>query len=166
MAQSQHDWKNLFAGTFSKNETKSAQSNLCKKTIQAAMWDNRIFAYAKTKTQISFAVTAKLISIFVFPTWIVQYFFYLNPKFQVTSYIQWFSSPVYVCPSRKPQRPVFSKRGSYTTRHVFALQTSGCLLLHERSAESSCRSFLRFFHLAISNCLHIANSESTWMNGP
>ena len=29
---------------------------------------NRIFAYAKTKTQISFAVTAKLISAFVFAT--------------------------------------------------------------------------------------------------
>ena len=30
------------------------------------------FAYAKTKTQISFAVTLKLISAFVFDTWIVQ----------------------------------------------------------------------------------------------
>ena len=29
---------------------------------------NRLFAYAKTKTQISFAVTAKLISAFVFAT--------------------------------------------------------------------------------------------------
>ena len=31
------------------------------------------FAYAKTKTQISFAVTAKLISAFVFASQIVQY---------------------------------------------------------------------------------------------
>ena len=51
----------------------------------ASFWENPIFAYAKTKTQISFAV--------VFATWIVQYLFYLNPKFQVSSYIQWFSSP-------------------------------------------------------------------------
>ena len=29
---------------------------------------NRLFAYAKTNTQISFAVTAKLISVFVFAT--------------------------------------------------------------------------------------------------
>ena len=29
---------------------------------------NRLFAYAKTKTQISFAITAKLISAFVFAT--------------------------------------------------------------------------------------------------
>ena len=41
------------------------------------------FAYAKTKAQISFGVTAKLISAFVFATWIVQFVFFLNPKFQV-----------------------------------------------------------------------------------
>ena len=40
--------------------------------IWAATWENRIFAYAKTKTQISFAVTAKLISVFVFATRIIQ----------------------------------------------------------------------------------------------
>ena len=39
-----------------------------------------LFAYAKTKTRISFAVTAKLISAFVFATWIVQYLYFLNPS--------------------------------------------------------------------------------------
>ena len=34
----------------------------------ASSWENGNFAYAKTKTQISFAVTAKLISAFVFAT--------------------------------------------------------------------------------------------------
>ena len=43
------------------------------------------FAYAKTKTQISFAVTAKLISAFVFATRIVQSLYFLNPKFQASS---------------------------------------------------------------------------------
>ena len=47
---------------------------------------NRIFAYVKTKTQISFAVTAKLISAFVFAKRIVQFIFFLNPKFQVSSH--------------------------------------------------------------------------------
>ena len=47
--------------------------------------ENLLFAYAKTKTQISFAVTAKLISAFVFATWILQYIFFLNPNFQVSS---------------------------------------------------------------------------------
>ena len=38
--------------------------------IWAATWENRIFAYAKTKPQIS-CVTAQLISAFVFATWIL-----------------------------------------------------------------------------------------------
>ena len=46
--------------------------------------ENQIFAYAKTKAQISFSVTAKLISAFVFATQIVQSLF-LNPKFQAFS---------------------------------------------------------------------------------
>ena len=35
----------------------------------------------RKQAQISFAVTAKLISAFVFATWIEQFLFYLNPKF-------------------------------------------------------------------------------------
>ena len=72
----------------------------------------RIFAYAKTKTQISFAVTAKLISAFVFAAWIVQSLFFLNPKFHASSHLLWLYSPVCVGPGRKPRRPVFSERGS------------------------------------------------------
>ena len=48
----------------------------------AATWENRIFAYAKTKPQISCAVTAQLISAFVFATWIVQSLYFLNPNFK------------------------------------------------------------------------------------
>ena len=46
-----------------------------------------IFAYAKTKAQISFEVTAKLISAFVFAERIVQYLFFLNPKFPASSHL-------------------------------------------------------------------------------
>ena len=53
--------------------------------IEPRREENRIFAYAKTKTQISFAVTAKLISAFVFATRIVQPLYFLNLKFQVSS---------------------------------------------------------------------------------
>ena len=42
----------------------------------------------KTKTQISFAVTAKLISAFVLATRIVQSLYFLNRKFQASSYLQ------------------------------------------------------------------------------
>ena len=65
------------------------------------------------KTQISFAVTAKLISAFVFATRIVQSLYYLNPKFQASSHLLWLYSLVCVGPGWKPQRPVFSQRGSY-----------------------------------------------------
>ena len=41
-----------------------------------------------------------------------------------------------------------------------AFQTGGCLLLHESSAENTCRSFLHYFHAAISNHLSIAISMS------
>ena len=72
---------------------------------------NQQSAYAKTKTQISFAVAAKLISAFVFATRIVQFLFYLNPKFQASSSFLSLYRPVCIGPGRKPRRPVFSRRG-------------------------------------------------------
>ena len=45
------------------------------------------FAYAKTKVQICFIVSVKLISAFVFATWIVQLPFFLNQKFQASSQV-------------------------------------------------------------------------------
>ena len=71
------------------------------------------FAYAKTKPQISCAVTAQLISAFVFATQIVQSLFILNSKFQASSHLLWLYSPVCVGSGRKPRRPVFSQRGSF-----------------------------------------------------
>ena len=71
--------------------------------IWASSWENRLFAYAKTKSQISFAVTAKLISTFVFATKIVQSLFFLNPKFQASSYLLWLHSLVCVRPGWKPE---------------------------------------------------------------
>ena len=48
----------------------------------------------------------------VFTTYIVQSLYFLNPKFQASSHLLWLYSPVCVGPGRKPQRPVFSQRGS------------------------------------------------------
>ena len=48
-------------------------------------------------------------------------------------------------------KPVLS---DYIKLSIFlAFQTGGCLLLNESSAESSCMSFLHYFHSAISNHL-------------
>ena len=74
--------------------------------------------YAKTKMQISFAITAALISAFVFATWIVHSLFLLNPKFQVSSNLLWSYSLVRVWPGWKPRRPVFSQRGSIKNRQT------------------------------------------------
>ena len=57
--------------------------------------------------------TAKLISAFVFATRIVQFLFYLNPKFQASCSFLSLYRPVCVGPGRKPRRQVFSRRGSY-----------------------------------------------------
>ena len=76
-----------------------------------------MFAYAKTKTQISFAVTAKLISAFVFAKQIVQSLYFLHTKFQVSNHLLWLYSPVNGGPGRKPRRLVFSQRGSYEPYH-------------------------------------------------
>ena len=48
------------------------------------------------------SVTAKLISAFVFATWIMQFLFYLNPKFPVSIHLLCLYSPVCVGPVRKP----------------------------------------------------------------
>ena len=56
--------------------------------------------------------TAKLISAFVFATRIVQFLFYLKPKFPASSRLLWLYSPIYIGPGRKPRRQVFSQRDS------------------------------------------------------
>ena len=64
-------------------------------SVWAASWENQPFAYAKTKTQ-------KLISAFVFATWIVQFLFFLNLKFQASSHLQWLYSLACVRPGQNP----------------------------------------------------------------
>ena len=56
----------------------------------------------KTKTQISFAVTAKLISTFVFATGIVQFFYFLTPKFPASSRLLCLYSSDCAGPVQKP----------------------------------------------------------------
>ena len=68
----------------------------------AAPWENQQSAKAKTKAQISFAVTVKLISAFVFATRIVLFLLCLTPKFQASSCFLWLYRSVCVGPVRKP----------------------------------------------------------------
>ena len=56
----------------------------------------------RSNCEADFAVTAKLISAFVFATRIVQFFFYLNQKFQASSSFLCLYRSVCVRPDRKP----------------------------------------------------------------
>ena len=67
------------------------------------------------KQRRSFTVTAKLISVFVFATWIVQYLFFLNLKFHACSLFLRLYRPLCVGPCRKPGRLFVSCRGSFDT---------------------------------------------------
>ena len=84
---------------------------------------NRLLAYAKTKAQISFAVTVQLISACVSATLIVQSLYFLNWKFKASSHLLWLYSPVCVGPGRKPRRPVFSQRGSFASENAVSIST-------------------------------------------
>ena len=56
----------------------------------------------KQKTQISFTVTVKLISAFVFATQILKSLFYLNTKFQASNDLLRLYNPVCVGPGLNP----------------------------------------------------------------
>ena len=60
------------------------------------------------------SITANLICVFVFATRILQSLYFLNPKFQASSYLLWLYIPVCVAPVQKRRKPLFSQRGSYS----------------------------------------------------
>ena len=74
------------------------------------------FCICETKTQISFAVTSKLINAFVFATWIVKSLSYLNTKFQASSHFLRRRSLIYVGPSQIPE-----DRFSDVAAHIYNL---------------------------------------------
>ena len=53
-----------------------------------------VFCICENKAQISCAITAQLISAFVFATCIVQSLYFLSLKFQVSRYLLWLDSLV------------------------------------------------------------------------
>ena len=59
-------------------------------------------------------------------TRIVQFLFFLNPKFQASSLLLSLYSPVCVGPGRKSRRPVFSRRGSCNGKLCFSINSNRC----------------------------------------
>ena len=92
------------------------------------------FAYTKTKTQIRCAVTAQLISAFVFATRIKQSLYFLFTKFQAYSHLVWLYTLVCIRPGRKPRRPVFSQRGSYQVFFILFCSVGALSLISFSSA--------------------------------
>ena len=74
--------------------------------------ESGLFQMSRIVRKPDFCLCEKLISAFVFATRIVQFLFYLNPKFQASRSFLSLYRPVCVGPGRKPRRPVFSLRGS------------------------------------------------------
>ena len=60
-----------------------------------------ICIYTKIKAQISFAVTGKLISVFVFATLMIQFIYFLNTKFPASSHLLCLYSLVCFAPVQK-----------------------------------------------------------------
>ena len=57
----------------------------------------------------------------VFAIQILQFIYFLNPKFQASSHLLWLYSPVCVGPGLKPRRPVFSQRGFFVNKNGLAV---------------------------------------------
>ena len=92
---------------------------------RSLLFEYQHFACAKTKAQINFAVTPKLISVFVTATRIVQflYMYFLNPKVPASSNLLCLYSSVCVGPVRKPLWfPI--TRVNFVVRHLDWLKHS------------------------------------------
>ena len=75
----------------------------------------------KTKLQISCAVTAQLFSAFVFATQVVQFLFFLNPKFQVSSLLLWLYRLVCVGPGKKSWTTFLAHLNRRLTRWAYSI---------------------------------------------
>ena len=79
---------------------------LTARLIWVALWENRIFAYAKIKAQISFTIIAKLISAFVFAPWIVS-------KSKISSFYPSYVAVQAALSQTLSETLVFSRWGSF-----------------------------------------------------
>ena len=95
-----YDWLSLLIAVQSQYFCCCSQ---CCLSLMSRVVRKPAFCICENKDADQLAVTAKLISAFVFATWIVQFLFYLNPKFQASSHLLWLYSPVCVRPGRKPE---------------------------------------------------------------
>ena len=113
----------------------------------------------ETKTQISFAVSAKLISAFVFATRIAQFLFYLNPKFQASSSFLCLYRPVCVGPVRKPHCWFSHEAAKLYSVGVFVTYTK-----HIRIVQCSLLSTRRIYCTFDVNLSRLVGKPTMWFS--
>ena len=96
----------------------------------------------------NFAVTAKLISAFVFAARIVQLHFYLNPKFQASSSFLCLYRPVCVGPVRKPHCWFSHEEAHLITKFAIHIRAcpAGIVVQVEPSRHISLSGLLGWFY--------------------
>ena len=114
--------------------------------LQLAYMRRVIITYARTKVQISCAVTVQLISTFVFTTQIVQSLYFLNPKFHASSHLVWlYSSFVSDLVGNPVHR--FSRDKAhyiYIYIHIPSNEKQRCLIISPRNSPADLRALLFF----------------------
>ena len=91
----------------------SEETNLINSPRNEPRYEKTGFLHMRKQRRRSLrSITAQLISVFVFATRLVQSLYFINPKFQASSYLLWLYSLVCVGPGPKLRRAVFSERGS------------------------------------------------------
>ena len=92
---------------------------------------------------------------FVFAASIVQSLYFLNPKFQASSHVQWLHSPVCVGPGQKPQ--------SWFSHKVAQILSPGAVLTCPICIKTDPRNPPR--HQPISSLFHLINSPQWQVRG-
>ena len=98
--------------------------------------------------------SCELISSFVFATRIVQFFYFLNPEFPVSSHRLCLYSSGCVRLGRKPRRPGFSRRDSVILAHVRNCGIMYANMVSHHTSRSEQRLFKKGFLITCPNECH------------
>ena len=121
----------------------------------------------KTKAQISFAVIAKLISVFVFAIRIVQFISFLNTNFLVSSHLLCLYSSVCVGPVREPHywfSHDAAQIGCHKSKVAIPVETYSALSIQTSSCSEHKTLLIILFHVMIdtrTDCTNIVRVHPT-----
>ena len=90
--------------------------------------ETNVLHMRKQRCRSASQVTAKLISAFVFATWIIQNLYFLNTKFQASSHLQWLIQPG-LCQTWS-ESTLFSHVAAHNVQTVFDVIFMQSLTVH------------------------------------